>query len=71
MSFRYKSGDEVEYDNGVISGKGKVVGYSGTPMPFIGASLIIEDMSGNIPNGTYPFSVFIVHEVHIIEELPY
>ena len=61
----YQQGDIVEYNFGllmVLKGKGRVVGKAITPQAFIGENLIIEDLSGNLPNEQYPFTHFAAPE---------
>lgn len=55
----------VEYDNGVMKGRGRILGVAVSPGPVIGASMIVEDMSHNIPTDEYPFTHFTVFECHL------
>lgn len=55
----------VNYDNGVLKGKGIVVGTSSTGLPVLGVGYIIKDISGNIPNSTFQYDTFVVHAVHL------
>jgi len=61
----YPNGTKVKYDNGVIKGEGVVVGYSVIDQIAIGATAIVEDTSGNIPNSVYPFTHFACAEIHL------
>ena len=61
----WHNGEVVEYDNGMMKGIGKVVGVAAAPCAVIGASMIIEDLSYNVPSNDYPFSHFTVFEVHL------
>ena len=58
----WKAGDLVLYDNGVIKGEGFVMGVATLPMATIGASIIVEDLSGNLPIPVYPFKFFVCFE---------
>jgi hypothetical protein len=58
----WKAGDRVYYDNGVIHGEGLVMGVATLPMATIGASIIVEDLSGNLPIPVYPFKFFVCFE---------
>jgi hypothetical protein len=60
-----QQGDKVEYDNGAMRGQGEVVGIATTPLAVIGASVIIRDLSKNIPNESYPFECFVCSECHL------
>ena len=55
-------GEIVRYDNGVMKGEGIVMGISTVPMATIGASVIIKDMSGNLPTNEYPYACFVCFE---------
>lgn len=61
----YPNGTKVKYDNGVIKGEGVVVGYSVIEQSVIGATAIVEDQSGNIPNASYPYTHFACAEIHL------
>ena len=61
----YKNGDVINYDNGVMHGIGRIRGIAQTGEACIGRTFIVEDLSGNIPNETYPFSYFAMFECHI------
>lgn len=65
MSYKYKNGDVVNYNNGVLSGKAIVHGYATTEFPVIGAMVIIEDITGNLPSKDYPYVTFTCAEVHL------
>ena len=67
MFYKYKQGDKIYYDNGVICGYGIVVGISTSPQPIIGTGYIIEPI-GNISTPTYPYSHFVCFE-HQIKQL--
>lgn len=58
-------GEVVEYDNGQMKGRGKIVGAATTPMAAIGSLMIVEDLSGNIPNEEYPYTHFACNECHL------
>ena len=60
-----KQNQIVKYDNGIMSGVGKIVGVSNTGQPIIGKTYIIHDKSGNIPNEEYDFECFVCTECHI------
>jgi hypothetical protein len=55
----------VAYNNGVISGIGRIKGIAITEQPYIGATYIIEDVSKFIPNDTYPYTHLVMAEIHI------
>ena len=55
MNFKFQMNDVVEYNTGMTQGIGRVVGCAMTEQPVIGALYMIEDMSRNVPNATYPF----------------
>jgi hypothetical protein len=63
--FKYYDGQEVEYDNGVMKGKGIIVGYCNVEQAVIGATAIIKDLSGNVPNKSYQYQCFACAEIHI------
>lgn len=58
-----KQGDIVSYQVHNMKGKARVVGVSSSAQPVIGRMLILEDLSGNIPNETYPYTHFTAPEV--------
>lgn len=58
----YILNDIVDYDNGVAKGRGKVKGIAQNAYPVIGRTFILEDVSGNFPNETYPFTHFACFE---------
>jgi len=66
---KFKQGDIVTYDSQEVKGKGKIVGVSMIPEIIFGTTYIIEDMSNNIPNKTYPYSHFTVKEIFISKEI--
>lgn len=57
----YKPNDIVEYKLGLLKGKGKVVGKT-APQASMGEMIIIEDLSGNLPNKQYRFTHFAAPE---------
>ena len=65
----WKAGDRVLYDllvkldnNRVLKGQGFVMGVATVPTAELGASIIIEDLSGNFPIPSYPFKFFVCFE---------
>jgi len=58
----WKDGDVVRYNTGPMKGEGIVVGIATVPLCTIGASVIVEDLSGNLPSEEYPFTHFICFE---------
>lgn len=58
----WKDGDTVRYDTGLMKGEGVVVGVATVPLATVGASIIVEDLSGNLPREDYPFRIFICFE---------
>ena len=58
----WKDGDVVRYNTGPMKGEGIVVGVATVPLCTIGASVIVEDLSGNLPNDEYPFRIFVCFE---------
>ena len=63
----YEQGEIISYNNGVVWGTGKIVGQANTGLPVIGVSYIVENLKSNIPipNEGYPYTHFIVFEIHI------
>lgn len=57
----WKAGDRVYYDNGVIHGEGLVRGVA-NGWTTTGASIIVEDLTGNLPIPVYPFKFFVCFE---------
>jgi hypothetical protein len=55
----------VEYDNGVMSGEGIIVGLAISSLPIIGDGYIIKDLSCNVPNDTYQYDSFVVYNIHL------
>lgn len=57
----------VKFDNGLISGYGKIVGVATTEFPVIGRVYLIEVHSSSpiLPNETYPFRVISMPEAYI------
>jgi hypothetical protein len=62
--FKYQQDDYVSFDNGVIQGKGIIVGVSHMPQAIIGAGYIIKP-DDIISNPTYPYTHFVCFENHI------
>lgn len=61
-----KAGDIVRYcpcDG--FEGKAEVVGIATIGAAVIERSIMLKDLSGNIPNETYPFQYFCCFEVHL------
>ena len=65
-----KPGLKVNYDNGVIKGEGTVQACVSTGEPFIGKTYVLKDLSGNIPNDTYPYDCFACCACHIKHDSP-
>lgn len=65
MTYDHKQGSKVHYIVAGYSGIGRVCGVATTPVPVIGVTYIIEDMSGNFPNETYPYTHFPCFSLHI------
>ena len=65
MNYKFSENQSVTYNNGVMQGQGIVCGYATTELPVMGSMVIIKDMSGNLPNPTYPFKFFTVAECHM------
>lgn len=66
MEYKFFDNDYVEYfPHPDMVGKGVIRGVCTTDQPVIGATYIIEDISGNVPNKTYPFKFFSVAEIHL------
>lgn len=60
----FKNGDYVHYDNGVIKGRGRVVGQSHIEQPHLGAGYIIQtetDISNESYDFPYHFICFALH----------
>lgn len=55
----------VEYNNGVIQGQGRVVGMSTVEQPILGSGYIVKDVTGHLPNETYPYDTFVVFDIHL------
>jgi hypothetical protein len=64
---KFKMNDMVEYtrESSLPYGHGRIVGVSGDGAPVIGRTYIVEDLSGFIPNETYPFSHFSICELFL------
>ena len=67
QEFNYKQNELVNFDMGVLSGRGKVVGCSTTPQFLIGATYIVEvhECTPPLPNDAYPFDTIVVPEIHL------
>lgn len=65
LDIKYENGAIIEYDNGIIRGKGIIQGIASNYVPVIGTGYIVKDLSGNIPNTVYTYDTFVVHQVHI------
>jgi hypothetical protein len=63
--YQFKDGQKVEYNNGLMRGVGVIVGCSTISFPVMGATYMVRDSSGNIPNERYPFQCFPCAEIHI------
>ena len=63
--YKYSQGDLVSYATPQLSGRGLIVGIAHTPIFGSGAGYIIQDISKNLPNETYPYSHFCVAEGHL------
>ena len=66
--FAWKENDIVKYDIGLLKGKGKIKGVANSGVTLLGKSYILEDLSGNIPNDTYPYTHFVCFEIHLQPE---
>ena len=64
---RRSEGDLVGFDNGSLTGIGKIRGMSSIGIPGIGEVWILEIVSSNIevPNDIYPFSCISMSEIHL------
>lgn len=58
--YKYKNGDSVSYDMGILKGNAVVVGVSSTPLPWIGATYILKDPKMN--TDSYPYECFVCPE---------
>ncbi len=71
--YKFKDDEYVSFDNGVIFGKGHIVGASDTGHPIIGITYMVEtiakDCSVKLPNDTYPFQTIPMSE-HFITKIP-
>ena len=65
LAFKFTYGQLIRYDNGVISGPGMVVGIAANDLPVVGVSWIVEDLSGQFPNDSYPYKSFVVMDCHL------
>lgn len=67
--YKFKDGQVVKFDNGLISGQGKIIGASSIGQAVNGVNYIIEveESSVELPNDTYPFKVISMFECHITE----
>ena len=63
--FKFRDGQKVEYNNGVMRGIGVIIGCSSVSLPVNGAIYIVKDSSQNIPSKEYPFECFTCAEVHL------
>lgn len=65
--YNFQQDQEIQFDNGMIQGCGKVVGCACIPQAVIGAQYIIKVTDGQLPNKEYPFDTISVFECHILE----
>lgn len=67
--YKFKDGQTVNFDNGSISGQGRIIGASTIEQAVIGVNYIIDVEESNVelPNDTYPFKVISIFECHITE----
>jgi hypothetical protein len=67
---KYKEGEHIDYIlPGVVKGKGIIRGIATTEVPFIGNIWIVEDLSKNFPNETYPYSHFACPESYLFKKM--
>jgi hypothetical protein len=55
----------VSYEYCGLSGIGIVRGIANIGAPVIGRTVIVEDLSKNLPSETYPFRTFAVPELFL------
>lgn len=55
----------VDYDNGIINGRGVVVGIGISEQPVVGSGYIVKDISGNLPNDTFKYDTFLIYGIHL------
>lgn len=61
--YNYKYHELIKYEiNGVIKGRGRIVGCALNALPIIGKTYMIEDLSNNLPTSDYPFNTFLCPE---------
>lgn len=67
VDYSFKNDELVDFDNGVIAGRGYVVGACNTGHPIIGITYMIDVDKANVkfPNKTYPYNIIPVNECHI------
>lgn len=58
--YKYKNGDSVSYDMGILKGNAIVVGVSSTPLPWLGATYILKDPK--MDTDSYPYECFACPE---------
>lgn len=61
--YKYKNGDLIEFENGVIKGKGNIKGVAVIPAPVIGTGYIVEYTELSIE---FPYSCIVVFENQIL-----
>lgn len=67
MKTKYINGQKIKYESPAFCGVGVVRGIAITEKPFVGIGYIVEDLSNNVPNETYPFDCMVVFENWISE----
>lgn len=67
---KFSNNDLVSYDmrDGHMVGRARVIGVATIGQPLIGPSYILQDLSENVPNETYPYSAFVAFE-YMLEKI--
>ena len=65
MSEKYKEGQLVKFDNGVINGVGKVRGIATVELTCLGVTYILERYETNIKDEDYPYTCIAMFECYI------
>lgn len=63
--YEFNQDQKVAFDNGVIKGTGTVIGVSGTELPVIGATYIINVIDSDIDPDAYPYTAIALPGVHL------
>lgn len=67
MEFSFIDQEEVEFDNQIFKGTGRIVGCADMGSPAICQFYLIQVSSLNttFPNDAYPFTVIVVHQLFL------